>query len=129
MKTKTKAKMKTKTTLKNKNKNEIENKNKKKNENEEEERKHLFHFVFCFRFCFCFWFLNVFAFLFNSPWPIGAMDGQLSLDWPRSAIAPRNMAPCLIRICRIQWCCSLFPFSTGNALFGQIWSKMSKLSV
>ena len=28
-----------------------------------------------------------------------------------------------IRICRIQWCCSLFPFSTGNNLFGQIWSK------
>ena len=25
-----------------------------------------------------------------------------------------NLAPRLIRICRIQWCCSLFPFSTCN---------------
>ena len=37
-----------------------------------------------------------------STWPSGAIDGQLSLDWPRSAIAPRNMAPSLIRLCRIQ---------------------------
>ena len=37
-----------------------------------------------------------------STWPSGAVDGQLSLDWPRSAIAPRNMAPSLIRLCRIQ---------------------------
>ena len=62
-------------------------------------------------------------------WPRGAMDGQLSLDWPRSAIAPRNMAPSLIRICRIQWYCSLFFFSSGNTLFGQIWSNKLKSSV
>ena len=35
----------------------------------------------------------------------------------------------LIRICRIQWCCSLFLFLRGNTLFGQIWSKKSKLSL
>ena len=29
-------------------------------------------------------------------WPSGAIDRQLSLDWPRSAMAPRNMAPSLI---------------------------------
>ena len=58
-----------------------------------------------------------------STWPSGVMDGQLSLDWPRSAIAPKNMATSLLRICRIQRCCSLFSFSTGNTLFGQIWSK------
>ena len=30
---------------------------------------------------------------------------------------------------RIQWRCLLFPFLTGNTLFGQTWSKTSKLSV
>ena len=30
----------------------------------------------------------------------------------------------LIRICGIQWWCSLYLFSTGNTLFGQIWSKI-----
>ena len=76
------------------------------------------HLVFHFRFCFCF--PKVFAFLLNprglevpltvnslshsifigefSTWPSGAIEDQLSLDWPRSAIAPRNMAPSLIRI-------------------------------
>ena len=34
--------------------------------------------------------------------PSGAIDGQFSLDWPRSAIAPRNMVPGLIRTRRIQ---------------------------
>ena len=28
---------------------------------------------------------------------------------------------------RFQWRCLLFPFSTGNALFGQIWAQNSKL--
>ena len=28
-----------------------------------------------------------------------------------------NSVASLIRICRIQWCCSLFSFSTGNTLF------------
>ena len=40
-----------------------------------------------------------------------------------------NLAPSLIWICRIQWWCSLLLFLTGNTLFGQIWSKNSKLSV
>ena len=63
-----------------------------------------------------------------------------------------NLVPRIIRICWIQWCCSLFSILTGNALpwqiwsklpiftvffcfrlempfFGKIWSKMSKLSV
>ena len=35
----------------------------------------------------------------------------------------------LIQVCRIQCWCSLFLFLTGNTLFGQIWSKNSKLSV
>ena len=34
-----------------------------------------------------------------------------------------SLVPRLIRICRIQWWCSLFPFSIGNSLLGQIWSK------
>ena len=37
-----------------------------------------------------------------------------------------NFIASVIRICRIQWCCSLFLLST---LFGQCWSKMSKLLV
>ena len=32
----------------------------------------------------------------------------------------------LIQICRNQWWCSLFLFSTGSTLFGQILSKKSK---
>ena len=35
-----------------------------------------------------------------------------SLSW--------NSVPRLIRLCRIQWCCSIFLFSTGNTFFGQI---------
>ena len=45
----------------------------------------------------------------------------VSLSW--------NLGTSLIRICRIDWCCSLFSFVTGNTLFVQIWSKKSKLSV
>ena len=41
----------------------------------------------------------------------------------------QNLIPRLIRICRIQWCCSLFSFLTGNALLGQIWSKLSIFTV
>ena len=40
-----------------------------------------------------------------------------------------NLIPRLIRICWIQWCCSLFSFLTGNALLGQIWSKLSIFTV
>ena len=35
---------------------------------------------------------------------------NFSLDWPKSAIRPRNMAPRLIRISSIRWWCSLFLF-------------------
>ena len=40
-----------------------------------------------------------------------------------------NLVPTLIRTCRIQWWCSFFLFLIGNTLFGQIWSKKSKLPV
>ena len=40
-----------------------------------------------------------------------------------------NLVPTLIRTCRIQWWCSFFLFLIGNSLFGQIWSKKSKLSL
>ena len=40
-----------------------------------------FHYVFHFRLGFCF------CIFVNSTWPRGAVDGQLSLHWPRSAIA------------------------------------------
>ena len=46
---------------------------------------------------------------------------MFSLDW--------NLAPGLIQICRIQWWCSLLPFSTRNNLLRQIWSKKSTLSL
>ena len=39
-----------------------------------------------------------------------------------------NLVPKLVRVCRIQWWCSLFWFLTGNTLFGQIWSIWSELS-
>ena len=38
-----------------------------------------------------------------------------------------NLTPRLIRMRRIQWWCSFLPFSTH--LLGQIWFKISKLSV
>ena len=37
-----------------------------------------------------------------------------------------NLVLILIRICRIQWWCSVL---TGNTLFGETWPKKSKLSV
>ena len=39
------------------------------------------------------------------------------------------MIPKLIRICRIQWWCSLFLFLIGNTFFRQVWSIKSGLSV
>ena len=33
------------------------------------------------------------------------------------------MVPTLIRICRIQWCCSLFLFSSGNTFLGKLGPK------
>ena len=52
---------------------------------------------------------------------LGPKNKIISLNW--------NLVPRLIRICRVQWWCSPFPFLTGNNLFGQNWSKKSKLSV
>ena len=78
--------------MKTKNKNKNENKNEKQNEiKNENENKNEFSFLFsfCFSFSFCFLFLlfKSFCILVNSTWPGGAIDGQLSLDWPRDAIA------------------------------------------
>ena len=59
-------------------------KNKNKNENKNE-----FPFVLLFSFSFSFLFLlsKSFSTFVNSTWLRGAIDCQLSLDWPRSAIA------------------------------------------
>ena len=76
IKTKMKNKMKTKTKMKRK-------------------MNFRFHFDFHFGFCLCFCLLMVFAFFVNSTCSTSAIDGQLSLDWPRSAIAfsltPRSL--------------------------------------
>ena len=45
------------------------------------------NFRFCFHFRFLFLLFKSFCIFVNSTWPRGAIDGQLSLDWPRSAIA------------------------------------------
>ena len=45
----------------------------------------------------------------------------VSLSW--------NLILTVIQICRISLWCSLFLFLTGKYLFGQTWSKTSKLSV
>ena len=72
--------------MKIKNKHESETENEKKNENENE-----FSYLFSFCFSFSFWFLFLlfksFCIFVNSTWRRGAIDGQLSLDWPRSSIA------------------------------------------
>ena len=64
-------------------------------------------------------------FVFDRKCPFSANLVQkvkiISLSW--------NMAPSQIRRCKIQLYCSLFLFSSGNTVFGQIWSKKSKLSV
>ena len=51
-----------------------------------------FRFSFCFLSSFWFLFLLSKSYL-HFCWPRGNIDSQLSLDWPRSAIAPKNMAP------------------------------------
>ena len=79
---KTKAKKKSK-----KIENEKQNENESKNENQNE-----------FSFWFLFLLFKSFCIFVNSMWPRGAIDGQLSLDWLRSAIAfsfadfPRGLA-------------------------------------
>ena len=40
---------------------------------------------------------NIFVCEFST-WPSGAIDRQISLDWPRSAVAPRSMAPLVQKI-------------------------------
>ena len=130
-KTKIKTKNKSQNENQKENKNENEKQNKNKNENKNK-NKFLVLLSFCFSFSFCILFLlfKSFCIFVNSTWhlqchrrstlfylaqkchsifickfstwPSGAIDGQLSLDWPRRAIAPRNMAPSLTRICRIQ---------------------------
>ena len=77
MKTKVKTKMK------------IKNKMKKKNE---DENKNEFSFLFLFFiffvfFLFLFLLFKSFCIFVNSMWPRRAIDDQLSLDWPRRAIA------------------------------------------
>ena len=46
-----------------------------------------FHFVFYFRFVFLLLLFKSFCIFVKSTWPRGAIDGQLSLTWLRSAIA------------------------------------------
>ena len=71
-------------------KKEIEKKNKSENENENE-KKNEFWLLFSFCFSFSFWFLFMLSksicIFANSTWPRSATGGQLSLDWPRIAIA------------------------------------------
>ena len=74
-----------------------------------------FRFRFCFRFCFCFFtFVFVFIFVFvNSTWPRSAMDGQLSLTWPRSATVfslanfTRGLAVQILHVAYHLWSISL----------------------
>ena len=72
-----------------------------KNKNKKEMKiKIEIEFSFLFSFCFSFLFLlsKSFCIFVNSTWPRGAIDGQLSLTWPRSATAfsfanfPRGLA-------------------------------------
>ena len=66
----------------------MKNKNKSENENENEnENKNEFSFLLSFYFSFLFLLFKSFCIFVNSTWPAGAIDGQMSLDWPRSAIA------------------------------------------
>ena len=96
MKTKTKTKMKAKNKNENENESENKNENEKKNKNE---NKIKFSFLFSFCFSFSFWVLFLlfksFCIFVNSTWSSGAIDSQLSLDWPKSAIAfllnPRDL--------------------------------------
>ena len=62
--------------------------------------------------------------LIDKPWQFTLQNCREA-----SAIAPRNIAPSLIWICKTQWWHSLFSFLTGNTLFEQIWSKKVKLPV
>ena len=54
--------------------------------------------------------------------------GQILSQNSKTVCLKENLVPRLIRICRIQRSSSLFSFSTGNTLFGQIF-QFKKLSV
>ena len=58
-------------------------------------------------------------FVFDRKYPFGAnlVKKVKIISWSR------NLVPTIIRTCRIQWCCSLFLFLSGNTPFWQIWSK------
>ena len=60
--------------------------NEHKNENQNQ-NEFPFLFSFCFSFSFLFLLFKSFCIAVNSTWPRGAIDSQLYLDWPRSAIA------------------------------------------
>ena len=64
-------------------------KNKRKTKTKMKTKMDWFLFSVCFSFSFLFLFLlsKGFSIFVNSTWPRCAIDGQLSLDWPRSAIA------------------------------------------
>ena len=72
-----------------------------KNNENENENKNEFSFLFscCFSFSFLLIFLlfKSFCSFVNSTWPRGAIDGQLSLDWPRSAIT-FLLTPCGLQV-------------------------------
>ena len=86
-------------------------------------------------FCFCFHFgfhsdiqnsMMVFTFfIFDQKYPFWTKLIQkikiITLSW--------NLVPRLIRICRTQWCCSLFSFLTGNTFFRQIWTKIQNYHI
>ena len=97
---KTKAKTKTKTKAKRKMKTKTKMKNKRKTKTKMKLKMNFrfyFHFYFHIRFSFLFllFLSKSFCIFVNSAWPRGAIGGQLSLDWPRSAIAflltPRSL--------------------------------------
>ena len=66
----------------------MKKKNDNKNENENQ-NKFSFLFSFCCSFSFLFLFLlsKSLCLFFNSTWPRGAIDGRLSVTWPRTVIA------------------------------------------
>ena len=76
--------------MKTKIKTKIKNKNRDGNEKQNQKKKEFsFSFLFCFSFSFWLLFLlfKSFCIFVKSTWPRGAIDGQLSLTWLRSAIA------------------------------------------
>ena len=73
--------------MKTKMKTKMKMKNKMKTKTKMKMNFRLFSFCFSFSFWFLFLLFKSFCIFVNSAWPRVAIDGQLSLDWPRSAIA------------------------------------------